>query len=78
MQKLVYLVARYLTLRHNTERPITIDEGTNTLVGTDPAMIVQAAQSVLNHGAMKGQTPALWDGMAAQRIVAHLGECLEK
>lgn len=65
-----------LTLRHNTERPITVDEGTNTLVGTDPDVIVQAAQRVLNHGAKHGQRPTLWDGVAAQRIVAHLGECL--
>lgn len=65
-----------LTLRHNTERPITVDEGTNSLVGTDPAIIVQEAQNILNHGAKQGRRPALWDGMAAQRIVAHLGECL--
>lgn len=67
-----------LTLRHNTERLITVDEGTNTLVGVDPGAITQAAQKILSHGAKQGQRPVLWDGMSAQRIVAHLGDCLAK
>ena len=65
-----------LTLRINTERPITVVKGTNTLVGTDPADIAQAAQRVLNNDVKQGQRPTLWDGRSAQRIVAHLGECL--
>lgn len=56
-----------LTLRENTERPITIREGTNQLVGRDPQNIVSAALRVLNEGA-QARCPALWDGKAANRI----------
>lgn len=59
-----------LTLRENTERPITIDEGSNHLVGTDPEAIVAAARQVLGAGAPPARRPALWDGQAAGRIVA--------
>lgn len=58
-----------LTLRENTERPITIVEGTNTLVGTDPARIVAEARRVLDGEGKSGRTPELWDGHAAERIV---------
>jgi UDP-N-acetylglucosamine 2-epimerase (non-hydrolysing) len=57
-----------LTLRDNTERPITITEGTNRLVGTDPAAIVDAAFDVLEHG-VAARRPELWDGRASARIV---------
>lgn len=58
-----------LTLRENTERPVTISEGTNLLVGTDPARIVAAARDVLAGKGKTGKTPPLWDGQAARRIV---------
>lgn len=58
-----------LTLRENTERPITISEGTNQLIGTDPAKIVAAAQAILSGNAKPGRIPPLWDGHAAERIV---------
>ena len=61
-----------LTLRENTERPITVEEGTNELVGTDPESIVGAARRVLGGGGKRGRRPELWDGRAAERIVAHL------
>lgn len=61
-----------LTLRHNTERPITVEEGTNTLVGTNPDTIFHAAQRVLAGQGKVGKRPALWDGHAAERIVQHL------
>lgn len=59
-----------LTLRHNTERPITIEMGTNILVGTDPEKIKQAALDVLGREkSVAGTTiPPLWDGKAAGRI----------
>jgi UDP-N-acetylglucosamine 2-epimerase (non-hydrolysing) len=57
-----------VTLRDNTERPITVSEGTNVLAGTQPAAIVAAARAALA-GGRKGQRPALWDGHAAERIV---------
>jgi UDP-N-acetylglucosamine 2-epimerase (non-hydrolysing) len=61
-----------LTLRENTERPITISQGTNLLVGTDPAKIVAAAKEVLAGKSKAGRIPPLWDGHAAERIVETL------
>jgi UDP-N-acetylglucosamine 2-epimerase (non-hydrolysing) len=58
-----------ITLRENTERPITIAQGTNTLAGTDPARI-HAAWTAIKAGRKTGQVPPLWDGRAAERIVA--------
>lgn len=57
-----------LTIRENTERPVTITEGTNTLVGTSPARIVEAAREALAGRGKAGRTPALWDGKASERI----------
>jgi UDP-N-acetylglucosamine 2-epimerase (non-hydrolysing) len=58
-----------LTLRENTERPITISEGTNLLIGTDSAKILAAAQNVLAGKGKPGRIPPFWDGHAAERIV---------
>jgi UDP-N-acetylglucosamine 2-epimerase (non-hydrolysing) len=58
-----------LTLRENTERPVTISEGTNLLVGTDPAKIIAAARDTLAGHRKAGRVPSLWDGQAAKRIV---------
>ena len=60
-----------LTLRDNTERPVTITEGTNQLVGRDPGRIVAAARQVLA-APPPPRRPALWDGRAGQRIAAAL------
>jgi UDP-N-acetylglucosamine 2-epimerase (non-hydrolysing) len=60
-----------LTLRDNTERPITLTEGTNQLVGRDPGRIVAAARAVLD-SPPPPRAPALWDGRAGQRIAAAL------
>lgn len=57
-----------LTLRENTERPITIAEGTNTLVGPDPAAIRTAFEDVMTSGGKAGRVPEYWDGRAAMRI----------
>jgi UDP-N-acetylglucosamine 2-epimerase (non-hydrolysing) len=58
-----------LTMRHNTERPVTITHGTNTLVGTDPARILQSFRCILNGDWQPSGPPELWDGQAAGRIV---------
>ena len=61
-----------LTLRENTERPITITEGTNRLVGSDPEKIVAEAMNILDHPPHSGRVPEGWDGKAADRIAAVL------
>jgi len=59
-----------ITLRENTERPVTVAQGTNRLVGTDPSRIIAAARAVLAGGANPaGTKPPLWDGRASIRIV---------
>jgi UDP-N-acetylglucosamine 2-epimerase (non-hydrolysing) len=58
-----------ITVRHNTERPVTIDEGSNVLVGTDPVRIVAEVRKVLRGEGKLGRRPHLWDGKAAERIV---------
>jgi len=63
-----------ITMRESTERPITVNEGTNVLVGTDTASIVREAMLVLDGHAKKGRVPELWDGNAAERIVRVLAE----
>lgn len=65
-----------LTLRENTERPITVTEGTNTLVGSDPIRIVTEARRILGGQYRTSRCPDLWDGRAAERIVAALGNIL--
>lgn len=58
-----------LTLRENTERPITLTQGTNVLVGTDPERIILAARDCLSSKRKVCRVPPLWDGHAAERIV---------
>jgi len=65
-----------ITLRDNTERPITICEGTNTLVGTRPEAIRAAFEEIVQHGGKRGRIPEYWDGRAAERIAATLKDWL--
>lgn len=65
-----------LTLRESTERPITISEGTNTIVGTDPELIVKTAKERLANG-VEARRPELWDGHAGTRIAAVVRAHLE-
>lgn len=58
-----------VTIRENTERPVTVDEGSNVLAGTDPARIVMEVRKVLRGEGKLGRRPYLWDGKAAERIV---------
>ncbi|MBC7456055.1 MAG: UDP-N-acetylglucosamine 2-epimerase (non-hydrolyzing) [Massilia sp.] len=65
-----------VTIRENTERPITVDEGSNVLAGTDPLAIVGEARKILRGEGKQGKRPHLWDGKAAERIVAVLARAL--
>jgi len=66
-----------LTLRHNTERPVTIEMGINRLVGNDPAVIVEAFNETMASRPGPPVTPPLWDGKAADRIVDVLVRSLQ-
>ena len=64
-----------ITVRENTERPVTVTNGTNHLVGTRKSEIIKAAVSAIQEGShrrVEKRIPPLWDGKAAQRIVSEL------
>jgi UDP-N-acetylglucosamine 2-epimerase (non-hydrolysing) len=61
-----------LTMRENTERPITVDQGTNTMVGRDRAAILAGVADILTGRGKTGRVPEYWDGRAAARIAADL------
>jgi UDP-N-acetylglucosamine 2-epimerase (non-hydrolysing) len=61
-----------LTFRDNTERPITVTEGTNLVVGTDPDRVAMAVDAALADNSKHSRTPELWDGRTAERIISIL------
>jgi len=61
-----------VTLREGTERPITVTEGTNTIVGSDPERIWACFREIMATGGKRGRVPELWDGHAAERIADEL------
>ena len=67
-----------LTLRENTERPVTIEEGTNRLLGTDPEAILAAIDEVHRGDWKTGSRPPLWDGQAAPRIAQIIDQFLAR
>jgi UDP-N-acetylglucosamine 2-epimerase (non-hydrolysing) len=73
-EETTYLGVPCLTLRENTERPSTVGEGTNVLVGNNPEKIVAAARQTLSGRVNGHRIPALWDGQAARRILDVLSE----
>jgi UDP-N-acetylglucosamine 2-epimerase (non-hydrolysing) len=58
-----------LTMRTNTERPITVTAGTSTLIGNDIDLLREQLQAVLSDSYKQGHCPQNWDGGASQRIV---------
>lgn len=73
-----YLGVQCITVRDNTERPVTVDIGTNQLIGTDLDKVAKTALEILNGKTKSGRVPELWDGKAAERIAAILVEQLNK
>ena len=67
-----------LTLRKNTERPITVEQGTNILVGRSRDAILGAVQEILAGNGKRGRVPEFWDGHAAERIAADLYRWLKQ
>jgi UDP-N-acetylglucosamine 2-epimerase (non-hydrolysing) len=67
-----------ITLRNNTERPITVDEGTNTIAGQAPGRILNAFEEVMTSGGKAGRIPEFWDGRAAVRIAQVIQRWIEK
>ena len=75
-EETTFLKVPCLTLRENTERPVTIDLGTNELMPLDPARIARRVAAIRANGRLPGAAPPLWDGQAARRIVAVLDTLL--
>jgi UDP-N-acetylglucosamine 2-epimerase (non-hydrolysing) len=69
-EETTFLGVPCLTVRENTERPVTTSAGTNKLVGRDPERIRVEVGSILAGNWKKGSVPELWDGHAAERIAA--------
>ena len=73
-EETTFLKIPCLTLRENTERPITIEVGTNQLCGGDLESVVTRSFEVIDGKAKRGTIPELWDGHAAERITKILAE----
>ena len=67
-----------ITLRDTTERPVTVDQDTNTVVGHDSKTIMAIVSKVLSNGGKRGRTPELWYGRAAIRITSVLTDWLQQ
>lgn len=73
-EETTYLGAPCLTVRENTERPVTVTVGTNILVGRDMELLKAEVAKILAGKAKKGGIPPLWDGRAGERIAQHLAK----
>jgi len=71
-EETTFLGVPCLTLRENTERPITVTMGTNLIIGSDYSRLEQEVNAILAGNAKRGQVPPLWDGHAAERIADRL------
>jgi UDP-N-acetylglucosamine 2-epimerase (non-hydrolysing) len=73
-EETTYLRVPCLTLRNNTERPVTVTQGTNILVGQDGAILRSEMARILEGKPKQGTIPPLWDGHAADRIAENLSK----
>ena len=71
-EETTFLQVPCLTMRNNTERPVTVDMGTNVLVGQDLGLLNSELSKILEGKAKKGSIPPLWDGHAGERIAEAL------
>lgn len=71
-EETTYLRVPCLTVRPNTERPVTVTLGSNELIGTDPCVLERRAREILRGGGKRGRVPPLWDGRAGERIAEEL------
>jgi UDP-N-acetylglucosamine 2-epimerase (non-hydrolysing) len=76
-EETTFLDVPCLTMRFNTERPITVERGTSRLVGSDPGAILAAAEEVLSGAWPHAEAIPLWDGKAAERVAAELTDWIE-
>ena len=73
-EETTYLDVPCLTMRENTERPVTVTEGTNRLMGFEYEKVAREAEKILRGKVKKGRIPKLWDGKAAERISKIIAE----
>jgi UDP-N-acetylglucosamine 2-epimerase (non-hydrolysing) len=66
-----------LTMREGTERPVTVEQGTNTIVGTDPARLAHGIDAILAGDGKRGRVPEGWDGAAGERIADAIERLLQ-
>jgi UDP-N-acetylglucosamine 2-epimerase (non-hydrolysing) len=71
-EETTFLRVPCLTLRNNTERPVTVSMGTNVIIGQDREKLHSELSNVVSGNAKKGEIPPLWDGHAGERIAATL------
>ena len=76
-EETTYLGKQCITVRDNTERPITIEIGTNHLIGTNTNQCYELFKKILNGDIKKGKIPPKWDGNSAKRIVRIIEESLK-
>jgi len=77
-EETTFLKIPCVTLRENTERPVTVSIGTNYLIGKDPLRIMETVTDILNGQGKKGEIPRFWDGKAGDRIVKVLAEAVSE
>ncbi|MBA2521793.1 MAG: UDP-N-acetylglucosamine 2-epimerase (non-hydrolyzing) [Solirubrobacterales bacterium] len=77
-EETTFLGVRCFTLRENTERPVTIESGTNQLLGLDPARIAEIPDLIAAAPAAPAEPPPMWDGHAADRIAADVADELSR
>ena len=75
-EETTYLGVPCVTLRENTERPITVETGTNYLIGTECSKIYETVVTILSGKGKKSNIPAYWDGRAGDRIISKIVTCI--